>query len=363
MKTIQNKRNLFFVLSFAFLAAGIFCGCKEKEDLQQEQQPNTVRVLTYNEYIATEMITDFQMKTGHKLELEVYDAQEEIPSKLQAADSNFFDIIIASDVVIPQLIRQGIIAPIDTNKVPNRINIADNFKSPTYDPSNTYTLPYLWGTTGILYRDSSIDVNNASYKMLFDKDQIKGRYTLLDEAQSLLSIALLAAGFKANSTDPKEINKAVNFLLQAKKDKRFAGIVASEECREKILSGHIWAAIVFNGEAMDAINEDSTLQYAIPTEGSFMWVDAMTLGSHARNVEGAHAFMNYVLEANIGARLAKSVNFATPNKASLEILDDTFKNNRVINPTKEEIDRMVFLNDPGDAAKIFDDAWKIVKSK
>ena len=363
MRTIQNKRSLFFVLSFVFLVAGMFCGCKEKEESQQQQQPNTVRVLTYNEYIDVEMITDFQMKTGHKLELEVYDAQEEIPSKVQAADSNYFDIIIASDVVIPQMIRQGIIAPIDTNKVPNRINIADQFKKPAYDPNNTYTLPYLWGTTGILYRDTSIDINSASYKMLFSQKQIKGRYTLLDEAQSMIPIALLAAGFKANSTNPKEINEAVNLILEAKKDKRFAGIVSSEESREKILSGHIWTAIVFNGEAMDAINEDPSLQYAIPIEGSFMWVDAMTLGSHAKNTEGAYAFMNYVLEADIGAKLAKSVNFATPNKASLQILDDTFRNNRIINPPKEEIDRMVFLLDPGEASKLFDNAWSVIKSK
>ena len=114
---------------------------------------------------------------------------------------------------------------------------------------------------------------------------------------------------------------------------------------------------------MDAINEDSTLQYAIPVEGSFMWVDAMTLSSKSKNIPGALAFMNYILDAETGAKLAKSVYFASPNKASLKLLDDDFKNNRVINPTKEEIDRMVFLRDPGDAAATFDEAWENVKAK
>ena len=131
----------------------------------------------------------------------------------------------------------------------------------------------------------------------------------------------------------------------------------------KVLSGMDWAAIVFNGEAMAAIDEDTTLQFAIPTEGSFMWVDAMTLSSKAPNIEGAYAFMNYILDAKIGAQLAKFINYATPNKASLQVIDDEFKNNRVINPTREEIDRMVFLRDPGDAAKLFDEAWTIVKTR
>jgi spermidine/putrescine transport system substrate-binding protein len=113
---------------------------------------------------------------------------------------------------------------------------------------------------------------------------------------------------------------------------------------------------------MDAIDADSTLQYAIPKEGSFMWVDAMTLSSKAKNPNGAYAFMNYILNAKIGAQLAKAINYATPNKASLEIMDEEFKNNRVINPNAQEIKRMVFLTDLGEAEKLFDEAWMIVKS-
>ena len=343
---------LFFVLSI--------CGCEEKET---QQQPDTITVLTYSEYIAPEMITDFQMKTGYRLQLELYEAQEDMLGRLQAEDTNKYDVIIASDVVIQQMVKQGLIAHIDTTKIPNRINVADQFKHPVYDPTNTYTLPYLWGTTGILYRDTTIDASKVSYGMLFTPSETKGKFSLLDESRSMLSMALMAKGFDANSLDPKEIDLATDLLQQTGKNPHFGGFDGSVANKEKVISGNNWAAIVFNGEAMDAINEDSTLQYAIPTEGSFMWVDAMTLSAKSTNKDGAYAFMNYILDAKIGAQLAKLINFATPNKASLEVLDSTFKNNRVINPTKEEIDRMVFLRDPGDAAKAFDDAWKSVKLK
>jgi spermidine/putrescine transport system substrate-binding protein len=344
-------------LSVALLIAALLCGCDE----QHRQNPKTVTVMMYSEYFDPEMVTDFQMKTGYKLQLELYEAQENMIGKLKAAGTSHYDVIIASDVMIPQMVKLGLIAPIDTNKVPNRINIADQFKSPSYDPTNTYTLPYLWGTTGILYRDSTIDANNVSYDMLFNPRNTKGNFSLLEESRSMLSLALLSKGYSANSTSIDDINQAIDLILQVKQDPHFLGFDGSVSGKDKVLSGMNWAAIVFNGEAMAAIAEDSTLQFAIPTEGSFMWVDAMTLSGNASNVKGAYAFMNYILDAKIGAKLAKFIHYASPNKAALEIIDNNYKKNRVINPTKEEINRMVFLRDPGEASLLFDNAWEIVK--
>ena len=355
----MKKTVSYIVATAILLSVGFFCGCKETKD----QHPKVVSVMIYDEYIDPEMITDFQMKTGYKLQLELYEAQEEMISKLQATSSSNYDVIIASDVVIQQMIQLGLIAPIDTSKIPNRVNIAAPFQNPTYDPSNTYTVPYLWGTTGILYRDTTLSEDSVSYSMLFDSRKTKKHFSLLDEARSMLSMALLARGYSANSVRPEEINEAINIILEAKKDSNFLSFEGSEIGKEKVISGINWAAVVFNGEAMDAINEDPTLRYAIPIEGSFMWVDAMTLSSKAKNINGAHAFMNYILDAENGAKLAKTINFATPNMASLDLIGDSFKNNRVINPTKNEMDRMVFLKDPGIAARFFEDAWNIVKAR
>ena len=354
---MKTRISTLLIVLFCFWTTILFCGCGDKS----QQHPKVISVLTYSEYFPQEMITDFQMKTGYQLQLDLYEAQEEMIDRLRDKGTEKYDLIIASDVVIQQMVRLGLIAAIDTNRVPNRVNVADQFKSPAYDSSNTYTLPYLWGTTGILYRDPGIRPDSVSYNMLFDPKQTKGNFSLLEEARSMLSMALIAKGFSANSTKIAEIDQAVEHILQAKKDPHFIGFDPSDISKDKVLAKIDWAAIVFNGEAMDAINEDSTLQYAIPVEGSFMWVDAMTLSSKAKNPDGAYAFMNYILGAQVGADLAKSVYFASPNKASYKLLDEQFKNNRVVNPTKEEIDRMVFLRDPGDASKLFDGAWTTVK--
>lgn len=353
-------KKVLFALSFLALAS-LFVGCNSEK--KSSDKPSKVTVMIYSEYIDPAMLPDFEAKTGYKLQLELYEAQEEMISKLQTVGTAQYDVVIASDVVIQQMIHLGLIGKIDTNKIPNRVNVANQFRNPSYDPTNDYTLPYLWGTTGILYRDPSIDPMNVSYSLLFDANNTKGNFSLLEESRSMLSMALQAKGFDANSTSKKEINQAVDYILQAKKDPHFLGFDGSVGGKDKVLSKMDWAAIVFNGEAMAAIDEDPTLQFAIPTEGSFMWVDAMTLSSKAPNVDGAYAFMNYILDAQIGAQLAKYINYATPNKASLEVLDTEFTENRVINPTEEEIKRMVFLKDPGDAARLFDEAWTIVKTR
>ncbi len=349
------------ILLIAFFAAIAITACIQKQGADGSSE-KTVSVMIYSEYIDPALLDDFRDKTGYKVKLELYEAQEEMISKLLMADSGKYDIIIASDVVIQQMVHLGLISPIDTNKIPNHVNVAPQFLGQAYDPTNSYSLPYLWGTTGILFRGDKINPDSVSYSLLFDAKNTKGKFSLLNESRSMLSVALQAIGYNANSIKPEEINKAVDYILQAKKDPHFAGFEGSDIGKDKVISENYWAAIVFSGEAMDAIDADSTLQYAIPKEGSFMWVDAMTLSSKAKNSNGAYAFMNYILDAKIGAQLAKAINYATPNKASLEIMDEEFKNNRVINPNAQEIKRMVFLTDLGEAEKLFDEAWMIVKS-
>ena len=361
MSETENKKLKHFIVLFAFFAALAVTACLQKQE--EKALSKTVTVMLYSEYIDPALLDDFQRKTGYKIKLELYEAQEEMLAKLMTAETGKYDVIIASDVVIQQMIHLGLIAPLNLSLIPNRVNVAPQFRNQKYDPTSAYSLPYLWGTTGILFRGEKIHPDSVSYSMLLDGTITKGTFSLLSESRSMLSMALQATGNSANSTEQAEINKAVEYILQAKNNMNFAGFENSVEGKAKVLSRINGAAIVFNGEAQAAINEDPTLQFVIPKEGSFMWVDAMLLSAKASNIAGAYAFMNYILDANNGARLAKFINYATPNKASLQVIDEDFKNNRVINPSREEIDRMVFLRDPGDAAKLFDEAWTIVKTR
>lgn len=358
----STSSKIFKVLLTIALLAMVcfFAGCNKDANANKN---SIVSVMIYSEYTNPEMLADFSEKTGFEVKIDLYESQEEMVSRLQIVGTEKYDVIVASDVVIQQLIHLGLIQPLDTSKIPNHVNIADQFKNSSYDHTNRYSVPYLWGTTGILYRDTSVDPMKVSYDMLFDAKQTKGGFSLLEERRSMLSMALQAKGFDANSTNRRQISSAVEHIIKAKQDPHFTGFVGSVEGKNRVLSKQDWAAVVFNGEAMRAIAEDSSLQYAIPVEGSFMWVDAMLLSARAPNKEGAYAFMNYILDGKVGAQLAKHVNFATPNKESLKYLDDSFKSNRVINPSGEELKRLTILKDPGSTVRIFDEAWNTVKAR
>lgn len=351
-----------FGLCFAIGLIGLITYGKAHQPAAGDGKP-PVTVLIYSEYIDPDMVEEFTRKTGYPLRLELYEAMEEMIGKLQASGTSQYDVIIASDVVIQQMIHLQLIAPIDSNRIRNRGNIDPRFHNPSFDPGNRYSWPYMWGTTGILYRDSTLNAEQLSWFSLLHPDRPKGPFTLLDEGRSMISMALQAAGHSANTQSAGAIREAADILLRAKSSKRFLGFDGSVSGKDKVLSGMAWAAVVFNGEAMAAIDEDSTLQYAIPTEGSFIWVDVMTLSSNTQNPAGAYAFMDYILEAQSGAKLANYVMFGSPNVASLPYIETEIRENPVIYPDSTLMNRLVFLADPGRAAPLYDEAWTLIKSR
>ncbi len=347
-------------LFIAFSATAFLSACASKSD---DEKKKPVSVLIYSDYMDPGMLDEFEQLYGYKLQLELYEAQEEMIGKLQASGTSAYDVIIASDVVIQQMIHLGLIQKIDTAKIPNRSNLDPKFISPEFDPKNEYTVPYLWGTSGIVYRDTTLNPENVSYAMLFDSAKVKGKFSMLDESRSMLSMTLQSLGLNPNTKNKDDIAKAIDVILKAKNNPHFVGFDGSVAGKDKMISKMLDAAIVFNGEAQMAIDEDSTLQYAIPQEGSFIWVDVMTLSKGSGNIEGAYAFMNYILDAKVGAKLADYVAFGSPNKASYPLLNPEMAKNPVIYPDSNIMKRLVFLSDPGDATRYYDEAWTTVKTR
>ncbi|MEE1277424.1 MAG: spermidine/putrescine ABC transporter substrate-binding protein [Fibrobacteraceae bacterium] len=355
---MKNFFNLILASSLV-LSASVFMGCNEEK--KEERKP--VSVLIYSDYMDPSMLKDFEATYGYPLQLELYEAQEEMIGKLQASGTAMYDVIIASDVVIQQMIHLNLLQKLDLTKIENRKNLDPKFLNPDYDPNNEYTVPYLWGTSGIVYSDTTIAPEDVSYAMLFDSTKTTCNFSLLDESRSMLSMTLQSLGLNPNTKDKEEIKKAVDVLLQAKSNPKFIGFDGSVAGKDKMISGAVQMAVVFNGEAQMAISENPKLRYAIPKEGSFIWVDVMTLSSKSPNPEGAYAFMNYILDAKNGAKLANYVAFGSPNKESYPFLDPEMASNPVIYPDSTIMNRLVFLSDPGEAARFYDEAWTILKSR
>jgi len=351
--------GLFLLIGLGWLA---YQGHKAKPQTTPNGHP-VVTVLIYSEYIDPDMLTEFTARTGYPVQLELYEAQEEMIGKLQASGAGQYDVIIATDVVIQQMIHLGLLQPVDSNQIPNRGNVDTRFRNAPFDPGNQYSWPYLWGTTGIIYRDSSLSPDSLSWSLLFQQHPERGSYLLLDENRTQLSIGLNALGLNPNTQSPDDIRNAANVILKAKSFPHSLGFDGSVSGCAKVLGKQAWASIVFNGDAMAAIGEDSTLQYGIPREGSSIWVDVMTLSSTSPNPQGGLAFINYILDAQAGAKLANFVQYGSPNRAAHPYLSEEDLANPVIYPDSLTMQRLEFLADPGRAARLYDEAWTTVKTR
>jgi spermidine/putrescine transport system substrate-binding protein len=186
---------------------------------------------------------------------------------------------------------------------------------------------------------------------------------MLDESRTLISIGLNALHKDPNSKNPEDIRQAAEVLIRGKKGVHCLGFDGSASGRDKVLAGQIQSAIVFNGEAMAAMGEDTTLQYSIPREGSSIWVDVMTISSTAPNLAGAHAFINYILDAKAGAKLANYIQYGSPNQAAMPYITPEDLQNPVIYPDSSIMRRLEFLSEAGSAARLFDEAWTTIKSR
>jgi spermidine/putrescine transport system substrate-binding protein len=364
-RAARITRHGLRILGILLLAVVIAIALKGRlsRPVESAEGKQVVTVLMYSEYIDPDMLTEFTQKTGYPIQLELYEAQEEMIGKLQASGAGQYDVIVASDVMIAQMVNLGLIQAMDSGKIPNRINISPRFLGAPYDPNNRYTWPYLWGTTGILYRDSTMNPDSMSWVSLFDPARVKGPFVMLDESRTLLSIGLNTLRLDPNSKKPNDIRNAANVLLTAKSSPRCLGFDGSAIGRDKVLAKVTYASVVFNGEAMAAIGEDSTLQFSIPKEGSSIWVDLMTLSATAPNPAGGYAFINYILDAEAGAKLANYIQYGSPNQASLPFITPEDLDNPVIYPDSSIMARLEFLSDPGSAARLFDEAWTTVKSR
>jgi len=352
--------GLLFVSAIALVA---FLGWKARHSPPSARGVRPVTVLMYSEYIDPAMVEEFHAVTGMPLRIEVYEAQEEMVAKLQSGGDALYDVVVASDVVIRQLAALGLIAPLDHARLPNLRNVAAKFASPPFDPGNVWSTPYLWGSTGILYRDSTLDPDSVSWSTLLSDHPRFPRFVLMDEGRTMLALALQARGHSPNSSEARDLREAADLLQRAKARRECVGFDGSVGGANKVLGKLAQAAVVFNGDAAARIAEDPGLRYAVPREGSVVWLDNMVVTARAGNPEGAYAFIDWILRGDKGAQLANYVRYPTPNQAALPMIVPEDLADRSVYPDSATLARMDYLTDQGFATRLYDEAWTAVKSR
>lgn len=336
-------------------ATGLLLGACSKEDKKADQ---TVTVYMYSEYIDPEMLKEFEAQTGVKVRLDVYESPEEMLAKIEQAGGKY-DVVVASDHAVQVLRAKNMLRELDRSKLPNAVNVSEQFADPAYDRGSKYSLPYQWGTVGLIYRKDRVANLEPSWGVIFDPARQPGPVVYIDSTRDLLGAALRYKGYSVNSTDPAEIKAAAEVVLAGKAGK-VVGFDGSPNGVKKVLSGDATVAVIYNGDGIREMDENCA--FVTPREGTIIWVDAMTIPTSARNPEAAHKFINYVLGAEAGAKLSNFVQFATPNKASLPLVEQQQRENPGIYPPADDVKKMEYLVDLGDGLKLYDEAWTQIKA-
>ncbi len=324
----------------------------------------TLTVFIWSEYMDPEVISDFEKQFDVKVRLDYYESNEEMVVKLDKGGGlGKYDIIVPSTYFIPSLTNLNLIQPLDHAKLPNLKNLEPAFTALECDPGNKYTIPYQWGTSGLAVRTKDIDKVKKSWDLLFDPAIKESRFILFDTARDTIGSALKSLGYSMNSTDPKEIQKAVELLTATKKRPAFLGFDGGVGGLNKVMSGFATVAQVYNGEAIKAHDEDAEVYYVLPEEGGEVWTDLVAIPRNAPNLDNAYLFMNYLMEGKVGAKLAAFNRYATPNAAAKAFIPEEDLNNPAMYPSPEVMEKLEYIEDLGSSNRLYDEAWTMIKTQ
>jgi spermidine/putrescine transport system substrate-binding protein len=318
-----------------------------------------LNLFIWSEYIPPEVIAAFEKKHQCKVVIDLYEEAESMMAKVQAGGSGLYDVVAPSDYLLPAMIKLQLVAPLRSENIPNLKNIEPKFLNPPYDPGNKYTVPYQWGTVGIYARKAQGQPPIDSWSAVFKPAGRK--VVLLDSLRDTLGAALLYQGHSLNSTDPKQIKEARDLVIAAKKTA--TGFAGSVGAKNQVLSKAADAAIVYSGEAARGMAEDAETYYVIPKEGSQIWVDNLAVLAKAPHRDLAEKFINFVLDAEIGAKISNFTQFTTPNAAAKPKIEPELLKNPAIYPPEDLLKKLEFLKDLGRDTRLYDLAWTQIKSR
>jgi len=314
-------------------------------------------VYNWSYYVAEDTIPRFEKEFGVKVVYDNYSSNEELIAKLQAGATGY-DLIFPSGYVIETMRVMGLLEELDLSNIPNLKNIEKRFINLHFDPNNKYSIPYLWGTTGIGYSAEKVNEHVEGWDILWN-GKYKGRISMLDDMRGLANAALKLLGYGINTTKPEEIEAAKQLLI---KQKPLVKFYSSDTYIDFLKSGDIWLCQGYSGDVFQVMKENKSVKYVIPKEGSDIWIDNMCIPKGARNKYTAEVFINYLLRPEVAAGISNFTWYANPNGASHKFIKPEIMNNPAIYPGEEILDRCEFQKDAGEATKFYEDLYNQVKS-
>jgi len=320
------------------------------------------QLIVYNwaDYLPKEVLTRFTKETGIKVKYSTYDTNEVMYAKVKTLGGGGYDIVVPSTYYVDRMRKEGLLAELDKSKLPNLKNLDPKVMNQPYDPGNAYSVPYLWGSTGIAVRPDRKG-NAPDIKSWSDlwRPELKRQLLLIDDVREVFMMALRVLGYSGNTRSEAEIEAAYNKLKELMPNVK---VFNAESPKDAYLSGEVRVGMIWNGEAFMAQKELKDLRFVMPTEGPSLWMDNLVIPKRAPNPEAAHRFIDFLLRPEIAKLITEEVGYTSPNLAAIALLPEKIRNNRAAYPSTEDLAKGEFQVDVGDALPVYEKYWQRLKA-
>ncbi|HML48498.1 MAG TPA: spermidine/putrescine ABC transporter substrate-binding protein [Clostridia bacterium] len=318
-----------------------------------------VNVYNWEDYISEDALKLFEEETGIKINYMRFTTNEDMLVQVRADPSNY-DVIFPSDYIIERLIDEDLLETLDFANIPNASHIQEWLQNPSYDPENVHSVPYMWGTVGILYNTTMVDAPVDSWSVLWD-EQYKDNVFMMDSIRDTIGVTLKMLGYSINDSSQEALDAAKEKLIEQKQK----GIVKAyqvDETKDKMIAGEAALAVMWSGDAAYAMEYNDDLTYVVPKEGSNVWVDGMCIPKGAKNKSNAEIFIDFMCRPDVALMNFEEIWYSTPNTGVLEMLDAEVLADETIFPTQETVDGCEFFHDISSDITRYNRIWLAIKS-
>lgn len=338
MKKLQS-----LIIGIVIIIVVLLLGVRQLEKSTGMAGAQVLNIYNWGDYIDPELLKKFEEESGYKVNYDTFDSNEAMFTKIRQGGTAY-DISIPSEYMIQKMIDEKLVLPLDHAKIEGLENIDPRFLNLSFDPANSYSIPYFWGTLGIAYNDKFIHADKMTSWNDLWRPELKDNIMLIDGAREVIGLGLNSLGYSLNSKNIDELEEAVEKLRKMTPNVK---AIVADEIKMYMANEESAVAVTFSGEAADMMAENEHIHYVIPKEGSNLWFDNIVIPKTAKNVEGAYEFINFMLRPENAAQNAEYIGYSTPNKKALEILPKEITEDEQFYPSDELMSHLEVYEDLG----------------
>jgi spermidine/putrescine transport system substrate-binding protein len=362
LENAQARRSLLKGMGVAAIGltfGGGLAGCTKEEGKKLANgEEGKLNFYNWDTYIGETTLDDFKGASGVEVKMDLFDSNDVLFAKFKTGNPGY-DVIVPSNDFVERMAQADMLMEIDKSKVPNFKNMAPEFQDVAYDPGRKNSMPYTWLVLGIGYRKSKVKSVPDSWKVLFDSDEYKGRIAVLSEAGDMFRLHAKYLGKSVNELTPADIKTIEAMMI---KQKPFIKKFHEDDGQDLLLKGDVDVVLEYNGDIAQIMAEDDDIGFVVPKEGSQLNSDNLCIPKGAPHPENAHAFINYLLDAEAGKKITETILYPTPNAAAKALMPADYNSNPVIFPAADVLAKCEYAKFNPELQPLYEEAFTRIRA-